>query len=284
MTLTHRRFHLAAVLVILVSLSLGPALAAAQGVARTFAELVAALQPGDYLFVTPSSGAELWGRVVNARTGPEAVFSVVVIEKTATGSRTIAEPRVFRQDDVALVRLSDSARTAGAVVYPAVWERIDRLAADSPLRVELAGRGVATYRFRSITAETLTVVDESGASRVVSKSDIRRVERVGYSDPVGNGIGWGALIGAGTGFVMTAMAYALCDDTCDAPARVPFFLSTMAFTGGIGAVSGWAIDKLHKGTELLFPVAPGRPGSRSTLSITPVVGLSTTGVSIAVRF
>jgi hypothetical protein len=71
------------------------------------------------------------------------------------------------------------------------------------------------------------------------------VER--YDDPVGNGIAIGAALGAIGGVVIAGAMYAQCDDLCDAPAELPTYAMFAGFTAGIGAGTGWLIDKLHKG-------------------------------------
>jgi hypothetical protein len=73
------------------------------------------------------------------------------------------------------------------------------------------------------------------------------VAQARVDDPVGNGIAWGALAGAGVAAGLVGIAYAQCNDTCDAPARLPMYAGGMAIGAGSGAGVGWLIDKLHKG-------------------------------------
>ena len=132
---------------------------------------------------------------------------------------------------------------------------MNALAAGTLVRVSFTGGTTSSYRFGTATPDALTLTGASGQTQTISKSAITRVVREQHRDPVGNGIAVGALIGAGTMTVVTAVAYATCNQSCDAPAPVPFYLSSMAFGAGIGAAAGWLIDRLHKGSDVVFPVA-----------------------------
>ena len=70
-----------------------------------------------------------------------------------------------------------------------------------------------------------------------------------YDDPVGNGIAIG-------GVVATGALYANCNDLCDAPDSLPTYAMYAGLGAGIGAGTGWLIDKLHKGRRpAAVPVA-----------------------------
>jgi hypothetical protein len=96
-----------------------------------------------------------------------------------------------------------------------------------------------------------------------------------------NGLVVGALAGAGTMFGMTAVMYARCDAGCDAPARGPMFLASMAFGAGIGTAAGWIIDKIHKGTDQLFP-AP--PAGSMRIGVAPLVSTRQRGFHVSLDF
>ncbi len=69
------------------------------------------------------------------------------------------------------------------------------------------------------------------------------------ADPVSNGIGIGAAIGAATGLGLMAWAYAQCNDTCDAPEPLPMYLQAGGFGAAIGGVVGWLVDAHRKDTN-----------------------------------
>src|SRR5688500_12944691 len=66
------------------------------------------------------------------------------------------------------------------------------------------------------------------------------------ADPVSDGIIYGTLIGAGTGFALMAYMYNLCDGSCDAPEPAPMYLSAAAMGAAVGAVAGWAVDAARR--------------------------------------
>ena len=88
-------------------------------------------------------------------------------------------------------------------------------------------------------------------------------------DPVSNGIGYGALIGAGAGAALIAVLYAQCDGTCDAPERAPMYASAMTVGAGAGAVAGWLVDRARHDTgrrvRIATLVTPRRQAVRVTL-------------------
>ena len=236
----------------LAILLLAPSLATAQTLPRTFTDLAALLAPRDRIVVLDVTGRETTGPVESVAADS---FTMAVTEKTPTGSRTLAERRTFREADVRSVRRLTETGAAGPVIYPVSWDRVHALPAGTAVRVSFAEGKTESYRFGAASANALTLTTASGQPLTISKASIARVVREQYRDSVGNGIALGALIGGGTMAVVTAMAYATCDAGCDAPAPGPFFASSIAFGAGIGLAAGWVIDYLHKGSDVVFPVA-----------------------------
>ncbi len=95
------------------------------------------------------------------------------------------------------------------------------------------------------------------------------------ADSVGDGIGKGALIGAGAAIGLTAVQFARCKAGCEAPAPGPIYLMAAGIGGGAGAVVGWLIDRAHKGRP---------PAAISSLRVAPIVTKHRRGVAFAVRF
>lgn len=83
-------------------------------------------------------------------------------------------------------------------------------------------------------------------------------------DSAGYGTLIGALVGAGTGMALLGVAYSMCDRYCDAPARLPMFSMAAMYGGGIGALTGWLADRLHKGKDVVYPVPPSRLKTNNT--------------------
>lgn len=236
----------------LAVLLLAPWVAAGQTLARTWADLLTMLAPRDRVIVTDASGRETMGPVETV-TGD--AFTMAVTVKTPTGSMTGAERRTFREADVRGVRRLASDAAAGPVIYPVSWARVDTLPAGSRLRVRFTSGQTDVYQFTSASPDALTVTSASGQTQTISKSTIDSVVREQHRDGVGDGIALGALIGAGSMALVTTVLYANCDAGCEAPAPGPFFAISIGMGAGIGAGAGWVIDRLHKGSEVVFPVA-----------------------------
>jgi hypothetical protein len=112
----------------------------------------------------------------------------------------------------------------------------------------------------------------SGRRELLNGSRTLQAPPPRVDDSVGDGITIGALAGAGIAAGLMAWAYAQCDGSCDAPARGPMFLSAMSMGAGVGAVTGWVIDKLHKGKGPAGPV------------VAPIVTKDRKGLALSMRF
>jgi hypothetical protein len=239
-------------------LTVFPSASAGQTLARTFADLLTMLAPKELIVVTDATGRQTMGPIESVSAD---AFTVAVTEKTPTGSRTGAERRTFREADVKSVRRVTGEGVPGPVIYPVSWERVHALPAGSLVRVSFTDGKTDAFRFAFATTDSLAVTGASGQAQTISKREITRVMREQYRDGVGNGIAIGALVGAGTMAALTTFAYVTCDEGCEAPAPVPFYIASMAFGAGIGAAAGWLIDYFHKGSDVVFPVvaviAPG---------------------------
>lgn len=109
----------------------------------------------------------------------------------------------------------------------------------------------------------------SGRRELLNAPRVLQAPPPRVSDPVGDGVIIGALVGAGVAAVWMTIAYANCDDSCDAPARGPMYLAAMSMSAGVGAVAGWVVDRLHKGKG---PV------------VAPIVTTDRKGVALSMRF
>jgi hypothetical protein len=91
-------------------------------------------------------------------------------------------------------------------------------------------------------------------------------------DPTKDGAIIGALVGAGAGLGLTAIAYANCTGSCEAPEPAGPYAMGAAYGAGIGALTGWLIDRLHKGKATVVPV------------VSPVLTSRHKGIAVSVRF
>jgi hypothetical protein len=91
-------------------------------------------------------------------------------------------------------------------------------------------------------------------------------------DPASDGALIGALVGAGAGLGLAGIAYANCTGSCEAPEPAGPYAMGAAYGAGVGAFTGWLIDRLHKGKEKVFPV------------VSPVVTSRHKGITLSVKF
>lgn len=89
------------------------------------------------------------------------------------------------------------------------------------------------------------------------------------ADPVSNGVGIGVAIGAGTGFGLMHWAYNSCKDNCDAPEPLPMYLGAISMGAAVGGVTGWLIDRAHKGRKL---------------AVVPVIAKQRKGVALSLTY
>ena len=86
---------------------------------------------------------------------------------------------------------------------------------------------------------------------------MERVVLRDYGDPTGNGLGLGAVIGAGAALTMMSVMFARCD--AGGPSPGPTYTAAAVFGAGIGAAVGWTVDRLHRGSHVIFPIVSREP-------------------------
>ena len=234
-------------------LGLFPCSAFAQAAARSFQDLQRLVKPGEIVLVADRTGEESWGQVIETTEGS---LTLALMQKAPDGSATLvtSRRRTFTADEVATVTRSDLARGRGAAIYPASWERMASLPAGAPLVVVLDTGERRDVRLRRVGGEDLTLVGQSGGEERVLKSSVERVVLRDYADPTGNGLGLGAVIGAGAALTMMSVMFARCDAGCEGPSPGPTYTAAAVFGAGIGAAVGWTVDRLHKGSQVIFPI------------------------------
>lgn len=253
--------------------------AAAQNIAPSFERLQEFLKAGEDVYVVDHAGQETWGRVVDISA---STLTIARMHRSKTGTVITDDRRTFREDTVTRILRSDALGAKGATLYPASWHRVQALQADTPISVVLDTGERRNYRFTSAGPRRLRLLTSSGRPEHVEKSRISRVLRQGFDDPVDNGLVFGALTGAGAALGFIAVAQARCGSGCNEPSNyTALSLTFTAFGTGVGAFAGWAVDRIHKGTELLFPVAPTATAS---VSVSPILSVRRRGVSVAIRF
>lgn len=248
-----------------------PGAAAGQPVARTFGELRTLLKPGDYVLVVDRADRETWGKIVSI-SGAALTIATVITEDRGARIIVTTDERQFPHHDVRSVLRADRPGGPGEVVYPASWHIVDTLPYLTDVSIQTESSDSRRYRFARADAEAVHVFTPAGEAIALKKSQVVRVEHHGVSDGTADGLIVGALIGAGAGLGSMAIAYATACETCDAPEPGPMFLAAGTFGAGIGALTGWVVDKLHKGKTVVFPV------------VSPVLTAQRKGVALSWRF
>lgn len=256
-------------LCVVLTAALLPASSSAQSIARSFSELQQILTPDDYVIVVDRENRETWGRVVSVS---ESTLTLARVVGSKDRLVTTSDRHTFSVERVSAVLRSDTAGARGAGVYPASWDRIQALPPGTDVTVTLTSGERRRYRSAGMTADGFRVLAPSGQQALLEKSEVLRIERHGVNDPVSDGIVIGALTGAGACAAMVAAAYASCGRGCEAPAPGPLFAGAMSMGAGAGALTGWIIDRIHKGKAVVFPV------------VVPVVTGDRKAITFSVRF
>jgi hypothetical protein len=245
--------------------------AAAQHVARTFDEVRTLLEPGDYVFVIDRADRETWGRVTEVSASSVTVVRVL---KQEGGERLeiTSDKQVFTEESIGLLVRSDASGRRREAIYPASWNVVDALPSGADVTVVLKSGERRPYRFVRSDGERVQLQTTAGESEALDKRQIVRLERKGVDDSPVDGTILGALIGAGSCLGMVSIAYATACETCDAPEPGPMYLAAGSFGAGIGAFTGWLIDRLHKGREVVYP------------AVAPILAREKKGVAVTVRF
>jgi len=146
------------------------------------------------------------------------------------------------------------------------WSAIEALPAGTSLLIDLSSGPPLRGTLAASGADALTVMLSTGEQRALAKSTIDRI-RSGEArkDGVGNGIAYGALAGAGTIAGFFVWAYKTCGG-CDAPAVHEIVPPAMAMGAGIGAVTGFLIDRAIRHRAVLYRRGAS-PGGTAGLSV-----------------
>ena len=266
------------VVAMVAMVALLPSGADAQAVATTFAGLQTVVTIEEYVVVIDRAGRETWGRVA-ALSASE--LTLVMVESTDGGARivTTTDTRAFREENVALILRSDPSGRKGSAVYPASWDRVDTLPSATDVMVTLEAGDRRRYRLDQATPDSPTAYAPPGSrgsrgnrtscasnDRASTTRRERRVDRCAHRSRDRSGAD-GCCVRA-------------CDAGCDAPEPGGMYSMAAGFGAGIGALSGWVIDKLHKGRETVYPVvlagavqpAQRSDGVREVLASGPLSG------------
>ena len=265
--------------VLVVFLAVAPASAAAQEMAASFDELVRVLRVGEVIYVTDKAGVTTWGQVDQLS---ESSMTVRVMSRDAEKAATLisAERRVFTRATAGEITRSDASGAWLTAVYPPSWDRIGALPHNAPVTVTLDTGERQTFRFAGLDGETLRVSEGSGKQLALPVARVRRILRRQVDDPTINGVLMGALAGAGTMLGVTAAMYARCDAGCEAPAYREMYPVSMGLGAAVGAAAGWIIDRLHNGTDQVFPA----PRPRARVGLAPVFAPTPRGVAVSIAF
>lgn len=141
--------------------------------------------------------------------------------------------------------------TLQAGVVPGRWEKVEGLEKNTPLRVTLNSGEPVEALFQELGPQELVVLDSSGTTLRWPRSLIHKIET--EEKVAGNGwkgLGIGAAVGAGVGFGLGALNE-IGRNEGNPFLDLPYPAFGLVFTG-IGAVSGWALDRATGSRTLLY--------------------------------
>ncbi len=146
---------------------------------------------------------------------------------------------------IALVVLVSPFLHAG--VIPGRWEKLDAQPSGKQIVVTLKTGDRMECAFKESGNDELTVVTSTGNEMTIAKSEVLRISSLEkHDDPATNG----TLIGLATGFA-AGIAFFASESEGDLT-----ILGITGIGGGLGAtigsLVGYAADKAHKGTEVLY--------------------------------
>ena len=133
-----------------------------------------------------------------------------------------------------------------AGVIPGRWKKLAAQPAGKQIVVTLKTGDSMEGAFKVSETDELTVVASDGKEMAIAKSEVLRISSLEkHDDPATNG----TLIGLATGFAAGIAVIAGEEDFT--------VLGRLVFGGlgaAIGSLVGYAADKAHKGTEVLYQV------------------------------
>jgi hypothetical protein len=145
---------------------------------------------------------------------------------------------------------------AAAAEQASPWERVDALAAGTPITLTLTSGERRTARFRAATADALTIEVASrdalspGREEAVAKSAIARIVA---NDPIPHGAQAGAWIGAGAIASFYQVTATACGVGCENDMPSGAVLAIAGMGAGAGAAVGWLVDRTAGDGDVLFP-------------------------------
>lgn len=264
-----------------ICLALCPLTARAQDIAASFADLPGVVKAGTAVYVTDTAGARTFGKIISVSVSSLTLAVMEVVSDKPPTVFSTGRERVFQESVVATISRSDDSGHEGAPIYPASWEKVDRLPKQADLTIVLKNGDKRMYRFVGVTPGALRVVGRSGNEEIVAKDNIRRIVRRGFHDSTMDGFVKGAAIIGGTSTLLVVAMVANCGFSCSGSGSFGTVVAGFGMMAAIGGAAGWAIDKAHKGTDLVFPV----PATRNLrIDVGPVIAPRERGVRVSLRF
>lgn len=264
-----------------VCLALCPLTARAQDMAASFADLPRVVKAGTAVYVTDTAGARTLGKVISVSVSSLTLAVMEVVSDKRLTVVSTGRERVFQESVVATISRSDDFGQEGAPIYPASWEKVDRLPEHADLAIVLKNGDKRMYRLVGVTPGALRVVGRSGNEESVAKDNIRRIVRRGFHDSTMDGFVLGAAISGGTSALVVAAMVANCGFSCGGSGSYGSAVAGLGMMAAIGGAVGWAIDKAHKGTDPVFPV----PATRNRrIDVGPIIAPRERGVRVSLRF
>lgn len=207
--------------------------------------------------------------------------AAVALFPTSVGGQTVAQsfdelqrgiPRVgpvaIITDETGRSPLAPAAVRAEASNQADAWHRVDALEPGTRIVVTLkTGEKRIGYFRRGTTDDVTIAVGRDGGQEPVKEETLPKslIGTVATYDPVKDGAGRGALVGAGGLLALIQMGINSCRTGCEADMPGAMALAAAAFGAGVGSLVGLLADRDAGRSEVLFPPS-GRSGQSRSAS------------------
>lgn len=137
------------------------------------------------------------------------------------------------------------------VVPPGNWGKVESLSSGSNISVKMISGDRMEGAYIRVDTDTIHIMID-GQARNYPKRDVAEIFLREINDSNLNGTLWGFGIGAVTLGSFTGIALASDPGWTTAAENVAITAVVACLGGGIGALVGYAADRTHKGSELIY--------------------------------
>ena len=137
------------------------------------------------------------------------------------------------------------------VVPPGNWAKVESLTSGADISVKMISGDRMEGTFEGLDENTIHLIIDD-RERHYPKEDVVEIRLSKISDSNRNGTLWGLGIGAVTLGAFTGIALASDPGWTTGAEDVAITAVVACLGGGIGALVGYAVDRTHKGSELIY--------------------------------